>query len=82
MGKPKQWNISKTVDRRAKRTKFWDSGYYSTHMEVTFNARFLEFGLASFGVLCKIFNFTILKLCSSPNFHPICQSSIKLPIIA
>ncbi len=32
MGKPKMWNISKTADRRAKRTKIWDSGYYSTHM--------------------------------------------------
>ncbi len=35
MGKPKMWNISKTGDRRAKRTKIWDSGYYSAHMEVT-----------------------------------------------
>ncbi len=26
MGKPKMWNISKTADRRAKRTKIWDSG--------------------------------------------------------
>ncbi len=32
MGKPKLWNISKTADRRAKRTKIWDSGYYSAHM--------------------------------------------------
>ncbi len=26
MGNPKMWNISKTVDRRTKRTKMWDSG--------------------------------------------------------
>ncbi len=28
----KMWNILKTADRRAKRTKNWDSGYYSAHM--------------------------------------------------
>ena len=38
MGKPKMWTISKAADRRAKRTKIWDSGDYSTHMEVTFDA--------------------------------------------
>ncbi len=27
MGKPIMWNISKTADRRAKRTEIWDSGY-------------------------------------------------------
>ena len=27
IGKPKMWNISKTSDRRAKRTKIWDSVY-------------------------------------------------------
>ncbi len=31
MGKPKMLNISKTADRRAKRTKMWDSVYYSAH---------------------------------------------------
>ncbi len=45
MGKPKMWNISKTADRRTKRAKIWDSGYYSAHIEGTFDARFLEFGL-------------------------------------
>ena len=40
-------------------------------MEVTFDARFLEFGLGSFGALCKIYNFTIFKLWSCANFHPI-----------
>ncbi len=31
MGKPKMWNtgILKMANRRAKRTKIWDSGYYS-----------------------------------------------------
>ncbi len=29
---PKMCNILKTVDRRAKRAKIWDSGYYSAHI--------------------------------------------------
>ncbi len=52
-GKPKMWNISKTANRRAKRTKIWDSGYYSAHTYGTFDAWFLEFDLGSFGALCK-----------------------------
>ena len=36
MGKPKVW-ISKMANRRAKRI-IWDAGYYSEHMEGTFNA--------------------------------------------
>ncbi len=62
IGNPKTWNITKTDDRRAKQTKIWDSGYYSTHMEVTFGARFLDFGLGPFGALCKISHFTIFNL--------------------
>ncbi len=83
MGKPKTWNISTTADRRAKLTKFWwDSGYFSAHMEVTFDARFMEFGFVSFSALCKISNFTILlKLCSSPNFHLIHTNFIQGTII-
>ena len=66
------WNILQTANRRAKRMKLWDSGYYSAYMQGTFDARLLEFGLRSFGALCKISNFTIfLKLCSSHNFRPI-----------
>ncbi len=61
MGKTKMWIISKVADRRAKRRKNWDSGYHSTYMEVTFDARFLEFGLGSFSVLGKISNFIIFK---------------------
>ena len=38
VGKPKMWSISKTADRRAKQTNIWDSGYYNTHMGVTFDA--------------------------------------------
>ncbi len=38
-------NISKTDNRRAKRMKLWDSGFYSAYMEGTFDARFLQFGL-------------------------------------
>ncbi len=65
-GKPKMWNISKTADRRVKRTKIWDLESYSAYMEGTFDAQFVEFGLGSFSALCKISNLTIR---SSPNFH-------------
>ena len=41
MGKPKMWNISKTANRRPKRTKMWDSGSYCEYMEGTFDTRFL-----------------------------------------
>ena len=34
MGKPKTWNISKTDDRRAKRTKIWDLGYYIAYKKM------------------------------------------------
>ncbi len=60
-GKPKMLNISETADRRAKRTKSWDSGYYSAHIYGVFYARFLEFILGSFSALCKIFNSTIFE---------------------
>ncbi len=68
MGKPEMW-ISKTADGRAKQTKIWDSGYYSKHMEVTFDAWFLEFGLGSFSTLCNISNFTIFKTLFHSQFH-------------
>ncbi len=56
------WNISKTADRRVTWTKIWDSGYYSAHVYYsTFDAEFLEFGLESFGALCKIFDVDIFK---------------------
>ena len=45
MGKSEKWTISKTADRRAKRTIIWESGYHSGDMKGTFDARFLEFGL-------------------------------------
>ena len=50
----KMSNMLKTADRRAKWTKIWDSAYYSAYMKGTFDACFLEFGLGSFGALCKI----------------------------
>ena len=68
-----------TAKCRAKRTKIWDSGFYSVDMEGTFDARF--FCLGSFGALCKISHFTIFKLCSSPNFHPIHPNFIQGIII-
>ena len=61
MGKPKMWNISKTDEGRAKWAKILVSGQYSVHSDGTFHARFLEFGLRSFGACCKISNFTIFK---------------------
>ncbi len=71
MGKTKMSTILQTADRRAKRTKIWYSRYYSVHVEHIFDARFLEFGLGSLGAVCKMSNFTFLKFCSSPNFHPV-----------
>ncbi len=55
------WDISKTADRRAKRTKIWDSWYYSAHMWGTFDARFHKFGLGSFGALCTISDSAIFE---------------------
>ena len=62
--------ILKTADRRAKRTKIWYSGYYSTHRQGTFDARLVEFGLGSFGALCKISSFTIFLLLSQFSSDP------------
>ena len=36
-----------------------DLGCYCEYMAGTFDTRFLQFGLGSFGALCKISNFTI-----------------------
>ncbi len=68
MEKPKMWNILKIVHRRAKGTEIWDSRYYCAQIEVTFDARLLEFGLGSFGALCKISNFTICETRFLPHF--------------
>ncbi len=69
------------ANRRAKRTNIWDSVQYSAYMQGTFDARFLEFGLGSFSALCKISNFTIFLLFSSPNFYPIHPNFIQGIII-
>ncbi len=61
MTNPKMCNILKTADSRAKRTEIWDLWCYSAHRLGTFDARFLEFGLGSFGALCKISDIKILK---------------------
>ncbi len=75
------WNILKMADRRAKRTKIWDPGYYSAYVRyfsISDDARFLEFGLGSFGALCKISDVKIFKLMATappvfdqfePNFY-------------
>ena len=60
-GKPKMQNNSKTANRRANRTKIWDSGCYSAFRESTCDAQFLEFDLGPFGALCKISHFTMFK---------------------
>ncbi len=57
MEKHNMWNISKIASRRVKWMKIWNSGYYSAHIKGTFDAQFLEFGLGSFGALCKFYNF-------------------------
>ncbi len=54
------WNISKIDHRTAKGTKIWENLIQCKYAG-TFGARFLEFGLGSFGALCKISNFTIFK---------------------
>ncbi len=75
MGKPKMWNISKTGHHRAKRTNIWDSGYYSAHMEGTFDARFIEFGLGH-SMHFPILQF--LKLLLSQFSSDFFQSSYKV----
>ena len=68
------WNILKTADDRAKRTKFGTRdptmhicsvllipNNAHTYMRRTFDARWLEFGLGSFGELCKISDSTIFE---------------------
>ena len=74
MEKSEMWTILKTADRRAKRTKIWGSGYYSVDAKGTFDARFLEFGLGSFGALSNfaIFNVFQFHLISSKLYtrHP------------
>ncbi len=59
-GKPKMWNISKTLDHRAK----LNVGTRGTtvHIESTFDARFLEFGLGHSVHFAKISDFTIFKI--------------------
>ncbi len=65
------WNVSKAANSRVKGRRIWVWLYYSAHSEGTFHARFLKFVLGSFGACCKISNFTIFKIRSSPNFYPI-----------
>ena len=64
MEKPKMWNISKTGDPRVKRMKFWDSEYYSAHMQGTFDAWFFEICLGPF-------HSEFSKHGCTPNFHSI-----------
>ncbi len=68
MGKPKIWNISKMADHRAKLMKIWDSPCYRAHVDGTFDAQFLEFGLGSFGALCQVSDVKIFKRLLLPHF--------------
>ncbi len=61
MGKPRMSNIWEKADRRGKRRKIWDSGSHTRYMWGTFDTRFLEFGLGSFGAFCKISDSTIFE---------------------
>ena len=78
MGKPKMWNIFKTAHRRAKWTKMWQSGSYSVYIQGTFDARSLQFGLGSFGALCKISDSTIFETLLQQFSSDIKQTSYKV----
>ncbi len=54
---PKMWNISRT-----KKTKIWDSGYYEVYTCRLGNFHFRNFGLGSFGSLCKISDVIMFQL--------------------
>ncbi len=76
MGKANMWNISKMADHRAKQPKMWDSGSYSACRVLLsfvwgYSVQFAKFPILQF-----------LKLCSSPNFHPIHQNFIQAIIQA
>ena len=62
------WTISKAADRRTKRTKIWDSGYYSEGYLMP-DSLSLVWGHSAHFAKFPILQF--LNICSSPNFHPI-----------
>ncbi len=71
MGKPKMWNILQTADRRAKGTNIWDAG---TTVHVWRLFLMPDYLSLVWGYLVHFAKFPILqfvKLCFSPNFHPI-----------
>ena len=61
IGKHKLWNISKTVDRRAKRTKIWDLGYHSAYMYGTLMPDSLSLVWGYLVYFCKISDSTIFE---------------------
>ncbi len=72
MGKPKMWNILKTADRGVKRMKFGTRGTTVHGVRIVLlmpNSLSLVLGLSVDFPKFPILPF--LKLCSSPNFHPI-----------
>ncbi len=61
MGKPKMWKSRKRLKRSKPGRQFGTRGPTVHNMEGTFDTRFLEFGLGSFGAICKLSNSTIFK---------------------
>ncbi len=56
-GNQKMWNTSKMiVKRNGRKVGTWGT---TVHIYGTFDARILEFGLGSFGALCKILDSAI-----------------------
>ena len=73
MKKPKMGNISKTADRRAKRTKIWDLGLYSALCQVLLMPDSLSLVWGSFSAL-QNFQFYDFQNATSPTIfigsHP------------
>ncbi len=57
------WNILKTADHGTKWMKIWDSGFQGLHMQDTFDARLLEFGLGSSGSIGFLINVQKIAIC-------------------
>ncbi len=82
MQKTKIWNISKTADRRAKRLKIGDSGYYTVHiwrLLLMPGSLTLVWGHSVHFAKFPILQF--IKLFSSPNFRRIHPNFIQSILI-
>ena len=67
------WSILERVNRRAKRTKIWDSGYYSYICRVLLMPDSLSLVWGhTVHLICKIFDVKIFKrIYCSASFHSI-----------